>query len=65
MEGEGGEEGGGGNGDGGGGEYTGGEGDGGDCVTTVRAPQSVQSVPGVHELYSVPCPPSSQSPSDE
>jgi len=32
--------------------------------TPVRGPQSVQSVPSEHELYSEPGPPSSQSPSD-
>ena len=44
--------GGGGEGDGGGGEAAG-----------VRGPQSTQSVPYEHEVYSVPGPPSSQSPS--
>ena len=40
--------------------------EGGDCGADVpqRLPQSVQSVPRVHDEYSDPEPPSSQSPSD-
>lgn len=43
-----------------------GEGEGGAIVAAqlVRGPQSWQSVHGVHEPYSEPCPPSSQSPSE-
>ena len=46
---------------GGDGGKSGGDGGGG---TAARKPQSVQSVPIPHALYSAPAPPSSQKPSD-
>ena len=47
---------------GGGGDGAGGGGDGG--LLDSRVPQSTQSVPKPHRLYSAPGPPSSQSPSE-
>eukprot|EP00966_Prymnesium_polylepis_P315618 7292754-Prymnesium_polylepis.1 len=59
-----GSDGGGGTGEGGGGDGEGGGGTSGDGGEENRFPQSKQSVPKTHALYSEPGPPSSQSPSE-